>query len=338
MIKKLLPWLVGLVCLAQVAVGCIAAASIRADQRKAAAEAKDRREVAALHAALTPIALSVFDVVQPMHDVEDDPDGSADYYPQLRNDVLARTGAADAVARLQARLAQLAVPASRRAAVAALRKAMTRLVTATTQLASATHAKGDRSGYVKDFDDAFDALDAATGDWSIAVTSEFGPRRMPTPSSGRVTALGRKAPSRGGYVRLADRACGVAAVAGNELPDHQDFATFVREDLPREVAIGERMAKALSAIAPPPDAAARRLRILSGAIDRFNGHERAMIAAQRAGDPAAFVAASRALLAGLPAMRDLSHAFQKYGATVCADVLDVSDLLAGDPTKPGLST
>jgi hypothetical protein len=338
--NRLLPWLIGALCLAQVVVGSIAGAGIRDDHRKAAAIAKEKRDVAAFHTALMPIALGVFDTVQPLQDVLDETAFSQPYFPQLRNDVLDRSGAAAGMAALNARLTKVAVPHSRRASMASFQKGMTELVSATKLLAAATHAKGDRAGYVKAFGPAFDSLTTGSSLWVVAVTDEFGTGKVPSPSSKRYAAAGRRTSTKGGYVLAADRVCGAAFVSMDALPNRQDPIAFVRDELPQHVVINDRVFKGLRAIAIPRDAPTKRISTMLSAVSAFAQHERALVAAQKAQDGAVYDAAYRTLIASLPALRDLSHAFGEYGATVCRDYLDVTDLLApsGSDAKPDLST
>src|SRR4051794_3823849 len=118
--KRLTPWLIGGLCLVQIIVGGAAAASISSDHRRAAAIAKEKRDVAAFRAAVSGLALGVFDAVQPIQDVVEDEAGFAQpYYPQLRNDVLDRSGAVAALADLRARLAKVVVPRSRQTSMKA---------------------------------------------------------------------------------------------------------------------------------------------------------------------------------------------------------------------------
>lgn len=336
--KRLLPLLIGALCLAQVIVGGAAASSIRSDHRKAAAIAKEKRDVAAFRAALVPIALGVFDVVQPLQDVVDDPSFAQPFYPQLRDDVLDRSGAVATLAALHVRLTNVSAPRSRRESLAAFTKGMTELVSAAKLMAAATHAKGDRSGYVRAFGPAFDTLSTGTSFWTIALSDEFGAGKVAAPSSKRVNAAGRRTSSKGGFVGAADRACGTAFVSLDALPERHGFA-FVQESLPKHIVINDHLHKSLRSIAVPADAPARRLTTMLAALAAFTEHERGLVTASRSQDPAVFEAARQGWLGDLPAVRDLSHAFGEYGATLCRDYLDVTDVLApsGSDAKPDLS-
>jgi hypothetical protein len=306
--KRLVPWLIGVLCLAQLVVAGTAAADLRADQRKAAALAREKRAVAAFHTALMPIAFGVFDSVQPLHDaVDDEKVVSQPYFPQLRNDAFDRTGAPTAVLALQGKLAKLDAPASRAKSMKALTQAMKDLLAATKQLAAATHAKGDRDGYVRAFGPALSALESSSSHWRSALVDEFGPGKVPSPSTSRFSDAGRKSPSKGTFVVAMDRACGTASVAMDAIPENVDFMTV---GLPKDIAINEGLYRAMKTIAVPAgDATARRIATSLGAAAGYVQRERAIAAAGKRGDQVALQAAYRAWLRSLPAVRDLSHAF-----------------------------
>ena len=94
MLKRVvLPALIGLLALGQVVTGLVGASGIRADQRKAAAIAAEKRAVARYKAGVQPLVVAVFDNVQPLQDTDDAFSDPRPGLERARNDVLAHSGA-----------------------------------------------------------------------------------------------------------------------------------------------------------------------------------------------------------------------------------------------------
>ena len=326
------PLLIAVLALSTAAVGLVGAHGIRADQKRAAAAAALRREVAAYRQAISPLVVRVFDAVQPMQDVDAD---VADYdkpgFDEATDDVLAHSGVVAAIDAVSAGLAAQRPPVTVRAAHAQLVQSLQALRAAARTLDQATRAKGDKSGYVAMYDTGYSQLSSAETGWLAAVRAAFGvaaasPSPLPVPTSSRLSDQGRRTPTRGGFILAADLACGRAF--------KESGAADAIKDAPRGLraysASVRRVITSLRALpAPPADAAlVSRLRVRLAEAGGVADAMTAIAAGLDAHDQAAVQRAEQRVGRFLPVARDLDRVFTGYGATVCGSYFHVDDLLA----------
>lgn len=340
--RVLLPALIAIMVVSQLAVGVVGASGLRADHRRAAALAKEKRAVAAYRARVIPLLTEVFDAVQPLQDVEDAFEHPAPGQYIARDDVLAHSGAKAALATTTTSLDALKAPRTLKGSAQELTTALSSLTTAAAGLAAATTAKADSTGFVGAYEDAYDLLGTAESDWLTAVTALYGsPPTTATPAVSRTGAHGRKAPTHGSYLQQADLICARGEQDLFATGPLKDQASALKR-FPARAAIIARLNAQLQKV--PSDAAAasylHRSRVLLTAADSY---PRAMVAIAKgynARDQAAFDRARAQLIAALPGLRDLSRSFKAYGANLCARTFNVDGLLnpKGTSGSGGLST
>lgn len=334
-----LPALIAVLVVAELITATVGASHLRADQRKAAAIAAEKRAVAAYRVRLRPVVEQVYDAVQPLQDSQD---AFAHPVPGLvgaQNDVLSRSGAVASLGAASATLRGLAAPRQLTTTAATLRTTLARLTSAAQALAAATTTKGDAEGYIAAFGAAFDLLSSAETDWTVALQDVLGRHALfPSPSADRVQAHGRRVPTHGGFIEQADLACARGFSDLEAQGKIADLATAVRV-FPQQAAIARRTARKLLTLRADPRAAGfqHRLGILLTAHEEFPRSLEALASAGRHRDQAAYTAALRRFEATFPTLRDLSRALSTYGARLCGNYYNVDDLLA-PKGRPGTLT
>ena len=330
-----LPVLLAVLLVAEVTTAAVGASGIRADQRKAAALARERRAVADYLKAVHPLLLQVFDAVQPLQDASDAFAHPASGQTGARDDVLAHSGAEASLAASAKKLAALHAPRTLSTKSAALSTHLAALQGAAKTLAAATKVHGDKTGFVAAFDVGFDKLLTAESFWHIAVVDLYD-SPVPTPSADRAQAQGRKTPTKGGFLHVSDLAC---ARAGDDLSAAgvpRDGASVLRIYPKRAQAIRAVRTRLLAARSDATSAAfLHRLTVQLTALGELPAALDAITVAVRKQDLAALTAADKRFDAALITVRDLSRSYGSYGATVCRELFDVDDVLSG--TDSGLS-
>lgn len=339
--RLVLPALIALMVVTQVVIGAAGASGIRADHRRNAALAKERRDVAAYRKQVMPLATQVFDVVQPLQDVEDAFAHPAPGLLVARDDVLAHSGTKTALAATTKALSTISVPKTLRGPATDLTKALADLTSATDDLAAATTAKGDRTGFVAAYDAGYDALASAEIAWLSAVTALYGEATtLPTPAQARGGAHGRKTATHGSYLQQADLICGRGEADLLATGAIKDQASAIKR-FPTRAAIILRVDAQLKKLRADPASASylHRSQILLSAADEYPRSMLAIARAYNASNQAAFDRSRAQLLAALPSLRDLSRSFKAYGANLCARAFNVDAVLnpKGGKSSGGLS-
>lgn len=336
--RLLLPGLIVLLALAVVVVGTVGASGIRADQRHAAAVAKEKRAVALFRAEVRPLVVAVFDTVQPLQDADD---AFATPRPGLataRDDVLAHSGASTGLHALAVKLKARTAPRTLTAPALHLRTQLDALIKAANALAAATRAKADTSGFVQAFGDGFEQLLTAEALWDVAVQEVYGASTtLPVPTASRTGANGRHLPTKGGFLHTSDLICARAGTALADLPD-LPLDADIRVNFPKAAKLVRTGLQTLMKVPAPASAAAfqHRLRTQLSATLAAPAAMDQMSAAFKRLDLAAYQAAERRYAAALTAMQAVSRAYKAYGVSGCARFFSVDDVLKGG-SSGGLS-
>ena len=332
MLKRVvLPALVGLLCLSVAVVGLVGASSIRADQRHAAALAKEKRDVARFRDDVRPLVIAVFDTVQPLQDADD---AFSDPRPGLstaRDDVLARSGAGTGLHAIAVKLKAHPVPRTLTKPAADLRVRLDALISAANALAAATHAKGDTTGFVAAFGDGFEQLLTAETFWEDAVRAVFGDgNALPVPAASRTGAQGRRSPTKGGFIHTSDLTCARAGVALSDLPELA-AADDVRVNFPKAAKIIRTALQTLLKVPAPASAAAfeHQLRIQLHATLAVPAAMDQLSATLKRFDVAGYEAAFRRYEAAFGSAQAVSRAYRSYGVSGCSRFFDVDHVAKG---------
>jgi len=308
---------------------------LRADQARARAAAAERREQAGFTAAVRPLAVRVFDVVQPIHDVLDAFARPRPGLAETRDDVILRSGAVEELREVTKELEGLPVPESRRQEAAVLSRSLGGVTAAVTQLGRAARSPADRSGYIKAFGPAVDGLAGAEYAWAGAVSRIDLDASIPVPASRRTAARGRTTPTRGGFIQRSDLACAESLALMLRLPE-RTLIDDLRLNMPKRTGAMRKTLAVLGRTPLPAASAVSQQRLLvqleaaraaTRSIDR-------VASAIRAGDVERYRAASQDLTASFASLTELSQAYRAYGATLCADLFDDGE----DPEKPSRKT
>jgi hypothetical protein len=322
--RVVLPALVGLLAAAVAVTGLVGASGIRADQRKAAAIAKEKKAVARFLAAARPLVIDVYDAVQPLQDVDDSFATPRAGLTAARDDVLAHGGAATSLHAVAVHLKALPVPRTLAAQAKELRAQLDALISASNALAEATRAKADTSGFVAAFGDGFEELLTAETSWLLAVQHVYGEgTTLPVPSAARTGAHGRSVATKGAFISTSDLTCTRAGVAMADLPELSEAAELVT-NFPKRAKIVRTAVSALLRVPAPASAAAfeHELRVqLRASLAMASAFEQ-MRAAYLHADLAAYHAALRSLRAAEAASQALSRAYQTFGVSECAFFFD----------------
>jgi hypothetical protein len=324
------PVLIALLVIAEIATAAVGATNIRADQRRTAAIAAEKRAVATYRLQLHPIVERVFDAIQPMQDVSDAFARPAPGLAAARNDVLARSGAVQTLTAAATSLSSVKPPRTLTAQAKKLTEDLSHLSVAAKALAGATTAKGDRAGYVAAFGTGFDLLLNAEYSWSRSLGDIYTDKSgYISPLPNRAGAAGRKVPTHGGFIQQADLVCARGMTELDAEDKITDLSSLIRVSRSEAVII-RRTATKLARLKADPAASGfqHRLTILLSAHDEYPKTLEALATAASRHDPAGVTAAEKRFSASLPTIRDLSRAFEGYGAKVCANYYNVDDLLA----------
>ena len=326
MIKRvLLPALIGLLAVAVAVTGLVGASGIRADQRKAAAIAKEKKAVARFKEATKPLVISVFDAVQPLQDADDAFSSPRPGLTAARDDVLSHSGASTGLHAVAVKLKALPVPKTLTAQAKELRTQLDALISASNSLAEATHATADTHGFVAAFGDGFEELLSAETAWLLAVQHLYGDdTTLPLPTASRTSAHGRQVPTKGGFISTSDLTCTRAGVAMGDLPDLPDDQD-IRTNFPKRAAIVRTAVSTLLKVPAPASAAAfqHELRVqLHASMAMATAYEQLRAAFVHA-DIGAYRASLRSLHAAEAAAQALSRAYKTYGVSECAFFFNV---------------
>jgi hypothetical protein len=321
---RLLHALLALAVAAELGTGLVSARHLRAEQARAAAAAAEKRAEAHYVEALRPLALRVFDAVQP---VQDAADAFARPRPGLqvaRDDVFAHAGGQQELQAVAGLLRHQRAPKGYRALAVDLGTSLEGLTTSLSALHQATTAPADSQGRVAAFGTGMDQLVIAEYAWRSALIALDPRQTIPAPTPDRESANGRTAPTRGGFIHASDLVCAQADETASRLPRLGD-ADYVRVNFPKLAAALRKALASLQRTPAPADTAAfgHRLTVdLKGATQLADEMDRLSTALRR-GDLGAYQAALRDFPAALDASRAISVAYRSVGVTECAEMFDV---------------
>jgi hypothetical protein len=332
--RVLLPLLVGVLALGEVATGVVAAADQRADQARHRRAVAEQRAAAAYVEAVRPLSIKVFDAVQPIQD-------SLDAFAHLRpglwsagQDVVTKSGALQEVGAARTALLARRAPATHRAAAAELATALKQLEDAIRELDKAYRAAQKSSDECSTCL-AEDHLGQAESAWSYALL-KLGASTMPAPSADNGLANGRKAATRGGFIHASDLICAQAQHEVFLLPDlspDQD----VRRNLPKLAKILRTSVASLRKVKLPASRAAVQHRLdteLQSVTSLATTYDRMAAAAKRQ-DRRAFDAALALVDDQLAALKRLSSTYKGQGVSRCTSFFAVPE--DKKASKDGLS-
>ena len=329
--RVLAPALIAVLAVGTIGTGAVAAQDLRADQRHAAAVAKEKRDLARYRTALNPLAIQVFDAVQPVQDTFDDDAEPTAGEIHAQFDVIQNGGAVATLTTVKAALAKTPVPAAMLAASKQVALDVDRLIAACKLLDKASRSKTDKAGFINAFFGAYDALHAAETSWLTSLQAVYGEKvPLPVPSEGRVLDMRRKAATHGGFIARADVICWRMQLDVNAVPEHADSPEQARRNLTQLASIIRRGGAQLKTIPLPAADAAflHRLRVQLVGAETLAAAYEGIVAATKKGDQAAYDRWNEKMGVSLRPMRDLSRSFDRYGAKVCGDVYNVDDVLA----------
>lgn len=320
-----LPLALSLATVGTLTGGLATAADLRADERReraAAAEQRaqeqERQAVAAYQQALMPIAVAVFDVVQPLQQAYTDLDDGEVSAVDVLIDVGNHVASPEGVPALRSRLEAVQPPAS-------LADEHQLLLTAAEDLAAAARGvkplddSDDASSYASTIAKGDLALDEATRDWIRPLTPVYeGATAPPIPVEAGTD--GRRAPlSRASYLREAGNLCsdGIDAFDKTGSAKPKPSLEEIRAGLKELTARVPRLAAVKA-----PTADDRRVRDsirapLKRTVELGQGFERA-IAGVRRGDRAAIRAGEAQLVRGEVAAEKAAAGYRAYGSQLCA--------------------
>lgn len=323
--RHLLPLVVSLACVGTLTGGFAVAGDLRADERRerAAAAARraaeqERKAVAAYQQALTPVAVAVYDAVQPLQQAYTDLDDGDVSAVDVLIDVGNHLAGPDGVPALRTRLAAL-VPAPSLADEHEL------LLTAMDDYAAAARGvkpldgSDDTSTYAGVIARGDLALDEATRDWTRPLTPVFeGVTAPPVPVEAGTD--GRRPPlSHASYLREAGNLCsaGIDAYAktgsGKDEPSLEEIRAGLRE-------LRSRVPKIAAVRTAPADAKVVADSIrgpLTRTLEIASGFD-AAIAAARRGDDAGVRAGRAQITRGEVAAEKAAAGFRAFGSELCA--------------------
>ncbi len=341
---RVLPLMIALASLGTATGGFVAAADLRADERRERAlaaqrlaEQREREAVAAYQQAVTPVATELYDLVQPLQqsyaDLQDGVVSAVDVLIDVSAYVVGEQGLPALSSRLEA-----VVPAE------SVREGHEQLEGALQEMAAAARPV---AALADDTEDTVDAdriaegdlgLDAATRDWTAALTRAFaGAAPPPAPVEAGVAGV-RPALSPTSYLREAGNLCsaGLDALmeAGNDKPDRS-----VEEARQTLQELSGRIPQLTAVKVVPADEKRVADSIgepLQRTLELSAGFESAVAAARR-GDRPGLQAAQAQIARGEIAAEKAAAGFRAYGSQLCALYLvgleDEAGADAGEDTR-----
>lgn len=321
--RRVLSVLGSLVLATAVTAGVLVTLDVREERALAAAAEKERRASEAYRRAVAPLAVRVFDAVQPIQDAEE-----AFAKPQFgllgaHDDVILRTGVLEELAAVVKRLDGLPVPDTHRQDARVLRTSLGTLRAAVARLGRAVRAPIDTFGYNDEHFDAHTSFVGSMGVWAGAVSRVDAKGVMPVPTAGRAASRGRSVPTRGGFVHGSDMACARAVAADARLPKRSPRQELL-VNMPKRTAALRTALQQLARVPVPASAKPFRSALsvhlraateLGRTLDRLSMEVRQY-------DQEGARKAVQDVYATFSSLRTLSAQYRKIGATMCGDYFD----------------
>jgi hypothetical protein len=344
-LRALLPAVVALASLGTLTGGLTSAADLRADERRAEARAAERRAeqrerkaVAAYQQQLAPVAVTVYDMVQPLQQAfRDLDDGDVDAVDVVI-DVGNHLAAPQALPAMRARLGAITPPRS------VLDRHRVLLETVDGFAFAASEVKplddsDDESTYARLLARADLALDDATRDWIRPITRIYAGAEAPPVPVEDGTDGPRTPLSHASYLREAGNQCsaGIEAFdktgAGKDEPSLAEVRAGLRE-------LSSRISRLAKVKAPTADdkVVAQTIRApLRRTVELEQGFNAAIAAAQR-GDDAGIRAGEAQITRGEVAAEKAAAGYRAYGSQLCALYLVGLEEGAAAPEGDGTRT
>ncbi len=322
-LRRTLMSLVVLVTITGLAWGSLAYVDHRREERERKAEvarvAAEKKATALYVAAVHPLALRVFDAVQPLQDVYD---AFAHPRPGLvsaRDDVIQHGGALRDLKGLKLQLDRLQPPPVYGDQVSGLAPGLQSLVAAVLELERTSHDRPDSHNYIRAYGPAFQALLDAEIRWADAVSVIDPEGLWPLPDEKRAQARGRNVPTAASFIMRSDIACGQANAA-LEFEDFKHPEKVVLNTFPKVSKEIRALVVQLRAVRQPTTKRAFRHRMeigWSASVDVAKQFE-AIAAAYKRRDVVAYDRSYKRLLEAIEQMEDLGRAYTSQGVSMCA--------------------
>jgi hypothetical protein len=296
--------------------------------------AAQKRAVEAYVAAVKPLAIRVYDAVQPIQDAID---GFADLKPgvtQARDDVVLHGGAIGELGVVRESLAGLKVPRDRRTESQTLLTALAGLSTSVKKLHDVVPSLRSNGGWTTEYGTAEDTFTLAEQQWGIALAALQPVFNIPSPLASRGYSFGRQVPTLGGFILGSDLACGRAEHELNRLRHPKPANPFTT--LPAEAKVLRRAVAALRKVPLPAARQAMQHRLdveLRGTLSLATSYER-LAAAYRRHDVAGLDAALELWDEQRAALRRVDSTYKAVGVSICTAFFAVDD---GKPAKKSFS-
>jgi hypothetical protein len=300
----------------------------------AARLAAEKRAEAAYLAAVKPLAVRVFDVVQPIQDVYDSFGHRRPGYEFARDDVIQHGGALRELKAVKLAVSRLTAPPVFAERQDGMLRQLDRLVAAVTALEKSTHERGNSFGLIPSFGPRFQEFQTAAAIWSATLRPLDALQVWPLPSEKRELAHGRKAATVGGFIVTSDYACGKASEA-LEFEDFKHVEKTLRSTFPKVSKQFRLLIPTLKAAPFPTKERPLRHRLELGwtSMGDVVTQMDAMTRAFKRHDVTAFKRAASRLDQAVDGMNDLALAYRSVGATACYDLLVVDDGKKGSSTS-----
>ena len=337
-LRRTLVSLVVLVTITGLVWGAMTVVDNRREERErkavAARLAAEKKAEAAYVAAVKPLAIRLFDAVQPIQDVWDASGHRRPGYPQARDDVIQSGGSLRDLKALKSALARLRAPVAYTQAATRMTQGIDNLISAVTALTTSSHEKGNSRGRIPSFGLNFQALQDAELRWTAGVGELGATRTWPIPSENRHLARGRKAPTIGGFIMGSDFACG-KAYAALELEDYRHPEKLIRSTYPKISAEFRTLAARLKSVSFPSRQRSLRHRLELGwtSLQDVATQLDAISSAFKRLDVRAYDRGYARLREAGDGLEDLALAYKSVGVDGCFHLLTVDGEDKGGSSK-----
>lgn len=334
-VSRLLPVALAVAVIGTLVGGGVAAADLRADERRAKAE---RQRVAAAEAlvraeaeyrtAVAVLAEEVFDQVEPLEQTVERVLAIEEGSFTVLSDVTSRGGAVDALTSVRTRLGEVVPPPTLADGHRRLDAGLDALVRGTSALLGSVDAGLDESSFLRELVRGDDALDSGVRILSDQLQELFAGGSVPSlPGETGMGTAGRPASSKAAYLYGVGSLCTVTTT------DNADDPAGLRRDA---AALRDLLRGLVAVPAPPADTELVRTSIAEH-VERGNaivdGLEEAATAIDRR-DERALAAAEVKLERGSLALDRAAEGFRAYGSETCAISFSSGDGSDEEPERP----
>ena len=331
--RRLAVAMVGLLALGALGGGVAAAIDQHNEKVKRERLAALKRVEIAYVAAVKPLAVRLFDAVQP---IQDSLDGFRDLKPGVsdaRDDVVAHGGATGEIAAVRQAVASLKPAPTQVKKSQDLLRSIAELSAAVKKLRDVVPTLRKAGGWTEAYSSAADAFTSAEASWGLSLFNLQVNLSLPKPSARRDAALGRSVPTLGGFIIGSDLACGQGEADLYDIR-HPKPANAIKA-LPAEAKVLRRTVAALRKVAVPASRAALHTRLDTElqSVLSLAASEDHMYAAFKKHDYAAFKKAFDLWDEQDQAFRRLDGTYKSLGVTVCTYFFGTDD----KTTKKSLS-